>query len=141
MSDLTQEARVFLVGAGPGDPDLLTLRAARLLGEAETVVYDRLVSPGVLDLVSPTATRVFAGKASRDHVMPQEAINELLVTLARYNAGQAGTLHQALIHEQERSGAAWALEWMVLPQMILATARSLATAQTLITSVDRIGKA
>ncbi|MDA0663734.1 MAG: uroporphyrinogen-III C-methyltransferase [Proteobacteria bacterium] len=83
MNDHSQESRVFLVGAGPGDPDLLTLRAARLLAEAETVVYDRLVSPAVLDLVSPTATRIFAGKASRDHVMPQEAINELLVTLAQ----------------------------------------------------------
>lgn len=66
---------------------------------------------------------------------------ELLVALARYNAGQLGVLHQALIHEQERSGAAWALEWMVLPQMVLTTARSLAAAQTLVTSVDRIGPA
>lgn len=66
---------------------------------------------------------------------------ELLVALARYNAGQLGTLHQALVHEQERSGAAWALEWMVLPQMVLATARALAVAQTLVTSVDRIGQA
>lgn len=64
---------------------------------------------------------------------------ELLVALARYNAGQLGCLHQALIHEQERSGAGWALEWMVLPQMIQTTARALTAAQTLITSVDRIG--
>lgn len=66
---------------------------------------------------------------------------ELLVALARYNAGQVGTLHLALVHEQERSGAAWALEWMVLPQMVLATARALTAAQTLVTSVDRIGSA
>lgn len=66
---------------------------------------------------------------------------ELLVALARYNAGQVGALHQALVHEQERSGAAWALEWMVLPQMVLATARALIAAQTLVTSVDRIGSA
>lgn len=64
---------------------------------------------------------------------------ELLVGLARFNAGQLGCLHQALVHEQERSGAAWALEWMVLPQMVLATGRSLAAAQTLVTSVDAVG--
>ncbi|MEX2616230.1 MAG: uroporphyrinogen-III C-methyltransferase [Alphaproteobacteria bacterium] len=83
MNNLSHEARVFLVGAGPGDPELLTLRAARLLGEAETVVYDRLVSPEILDLVAPGATRIFAGKAARDHVLPQQAINELLVSLAQ----------------------------------------------------------
>ena len=66
---------------------------------------------------------------------------ELLVALARFNAGQLGTLHQALVHEQERSGAAWALEWMVLPQMTLSTARSLAAAKTLVMSVDSIGTA
>jgi uroporphyrin-III C-methyltransferase len=83
MNKPSREPRVFLVGAGPGDPDLLTRRAARLLAEADIVVYDRLVSPDILDLVSPEATRIFAGKASRDHVMPQDAINELLVSLAR----------------------------------------------------------
>ncbi len=64
---------------------------------------------------------------------------ELLVSLARFNAGQLGCLHQSLVHEQERSGAAWALEWMVLPQMVQATAKSLAAAQSLANSVDRIG--
>lgn len=64
---------------------------------------------------------------------------ELLVTLARFNAGQLALIHQALIHEQERSGAAWALEWMVLPQMAQATGRSLAAAITLVAQVKRIG--
>lgn len=77
------EPRVFLIGAGPGDPDLLTVRAVRVLERAEVVVYDRLVSDAVLDLVPEAAERIFAGKASRKHMMPQETINELLVAQAR----------------------------------------------------------
>ncbi|MFC1455377.1 3-carboxy-cis,cis-muconate cycloisomerase [Microvirga arabica] len=57
---------------------------------------------------------------------------EILVTLARFNAGLLGTLHQALVHENERSGAAWTLEWMVLPQMVVATAAGLRSAQALV---------
>jgi 3-carboxy-cis,cis-muconate cycloisomerase len=60
---------------------------------------------------------------------------ELLVTLARYNAGLLGTLHQALVHENERSGAAWTLEWLVLPQMVVTTAASLHKTQTLATGM------
>ena len=75
--------KVFLVGAGPGDPELLTLKAARLLGAADVVVYDRLVSAAVLDLVPPGAARIYAGKASSSHALPQDEINALLVRLAR----------------------------------------------------------
>ena len=57
---------------------------------------------------------------------------EVLVTLARFNAGLLGTLHQALVHENERSGAAWTLEWLVLPQMIAATAAGLKKTQELL---------
>ncbi len=57
---------------------------------------------------------------------------EVLVTLARFNAGLLGTLHQALVHENERSGAAWTLEWLVLPQMVVSTAAGLAKAETLL---------
>ncbi|MCA0995082.1 3-carboxy-cis,cis-muconate cycloisomerase [Alloyangia pacifica] len=64
---------------------------------------------------------------------------ELLVTLARFNAVQLSGMHQAMIHEQERSGAAWALEWMILPQMAQATASALATATSLVSKIDRIG--
>lgn len=64
---------------------------------------------------------------------------ELLVTLARFNAVQVSALHQALVHEQERSGAAWGLEWMVLPQMAATTGRALAVATELCRSVTRIG--
>ncbi|MCP1170669.1 lyase family protein, partial [Limimaricola sp. ASW11-118] len=64
---------------------------------------------------------------------------ELLVTLARFNAGQLAVLHQALVHEQERSGAAWQLEWMVLPQMAMATGRALVSATALCDAVEEIG--
>lgn len=78
-----RESRVFLVGAGPGEPDLLTLRAARLLASADVIVYDQLVDQGVLDLARPEARRVYVGKQAGHHSMPQDAINALLVALAR----------------------------------------------------------
>ena len=74
--------QVFLVGAGPGDPELLTLKAARTLALAQAVVYDRLVSDEVLAMVPPLARRIPVGKAPKSHPVPQERINEILIELA-----------------------------------------------------------
>ena len=71
--------RVALVGAGPGDAELITLKGARLLQTAEVVIYDNLVSAGILELISPTAERIFVGKMAGNHTMPQDDICQLLV--------------------------------------------------------------
>jgi uroporphyrin-III C-methyltransferase len=79
------QGEVALVGAGPGDPDLLTIQAYRFIQQAEVVVYDRLVSTDIMALLPPTCEKVYVGKKQADHRVPQDSINQLLVEQARLN--------------------------------------------------------
>lgn len=74
---------VYLIGAGPGDPDLMTFKAVRLLQSADVVLHDRLVSDAIVDMARRDAQRIYVGKARADHAVPQQEINQLLVDLAQ----------------------------------------------------------
>jgi len=75
-------AKVFLVGTGPGDPDLLTVKALRLIENTDVIIYDRLVSDAILELIPAGVTRIYVGKETGNHTLPQQEINDLLVKLA-----------------------------------------------------------
>lgn len=79
----TEPSRVAIVGTGPGDPDLLTVKALRIMSEAEVVIHDRLIGPRILDFVHPFARRIDVGKAKGEHSATQERINGLMVHHAR----------------------------------------------------------
>lgn len=128
-----------LVGAGPGASDLLTLRAVRRLQQADTVFYDRLVDPEVLELTSPAARRIFVGKHVGAHSWPQEKINRVMVAevlkgrrVVRLKSGDPGIFGRAA--EELEAARAAGIDAEIVPGITAACA---AAAQTGIPLTER----
>jgi len=79
---MNQSRKVYLVGTGPGDPELLTVKALRLIQNADVVIYDRLVSEGILEQIPAGVSKIYVGKKTGNHTLPQDEINQLLLKLA-----------------------------------------------------------
>lgn len=79
---MNETSKVYLVGTGPGDPDLLTVKALRLIQTADVVIYDRLVSDAILEQIPTGVSKIYVGKKTGNHTLPQEEINHLLLNLA-----------------------------------------------------------
>ena len=89
--------KVWLVGAGPGAPDLLTIKAKRVIEQADVVVYDALVGESVINLIPKAAEKIYVGKRAGNHTMPQEEIGRLLISLAQQ--GKKAVIHVKLVQE------------------------------------------
>lgn len=84
-NDAQHTGKVYLVGAGPGDPELLTIRASKIIDRADVILYDHLVNNDIVDLGRHDAKRIYVGKERSNHSLPQSEINRLLINLARHN--------------------------------------------------------
>lgn len=136
ISAPARPGHVAFVGAGPGDPDLLTLRALRALASADVVIHDRLVSAEILDLANPEARRVDAGKEGFGPSTPQDRINALIVAYARSGArvvrlkGGDPTVFGRLDEEIEAVATA-GIDWDIIPGITAASAAVAAIGQSL----------